>query len=500
MERIRSQTARALGGAGRAWGGGLLTATCAASLLLGVGCTGPRAWQVSDVLPHSWVAVKPATQITPAFNPVIQHLPDPANDGALRPGLAGQMFLLADDGSFAPANGDLVVMAEDITPRPVGMPPAIPEVWHFGADTLRKLKTKDERFGDCYALFLPYPPNWKDVTQIRVSTQYKPKGDPTEEPVLYGPPQTVMLDFTPPGSQPAVWMETAGAKPTAPVEMKAIPNVTRDIASGGYGAPLTGHQSPQLPTTPPGTVTAGGTQPQTGGMMPMPPPVSPFNPPANMPPAVANTPLLPPPTEFTPDRPQTVSRLPNGQTVTTTAYTLPPGQDVPVGWRKEPNGAIVPINTPTAMGVPTTQTMPPIGYQPASAQFRPASEQFPSYSPPVQPQPRIQHGAFDQPQPQSQQPFAVPPATPQVPSLPPIPATAMPANSTRWTPPSSSQEWTNPTLPPVGGSNVAPVPPTFDPNSPVGAWATQPNPTAMPPLPADPNAPLQPVVIPRSSR
>ncbi len=500
MERIRSRVAHALGGAVRVRRGGLF-ALAAVGLLAGVGCTGPRALRMKDVLPAGWVPSKPATQITPAFNPQVQYLPDPTQDGVMRPGLAGQMFMLAADGSYTDATGDLYVMADDISLRPPGQMPAVTEIWHFDPTTLRKLRTTDERFGECYALFLPYPSTWKDVTQVRLSTQYKPKGDPNKEPTLSGPPQTVLLDYTPPGQQQGVWLDKSGPKPTAPADMKGIPNVSRDLARGGFGAPLTGPQ-------PNGTVNAGGTPPtnpvvQTGGLVPGPQPpagVNPFAaPPTGPAPQAQTTPQLPPPMTFTPDRPQTTVRGPKGETLNVTAVALPPGQSVPSGWVKQPDGSIQPPPVAAASGQPQQpqlqQTWPaqagstataPATYQPASANYVPASQRQQS---------RIQHGAFNQPQqqPTIQQP---PPA-----SLPPLPVTAQPPARTALPPvgfvpggvpvlPTTPSGVSGPAVPvnlPPPGAAVAP--PNFDPTSPVGGWAVQP-----PPPPG--SVPGYPTVVP----
>ncbi len=486
MERIRSRIALALGGAGRVWGGGLIV-LAAVGLLAGVGCTGPRALRLKDVLPAGWVKSEPATQIVCAFNPQVQHLPDPSKDGVLGAGLSGQLYLIAAGGHFTDANGDLYVMADDITARPPGQSPAVPEIWHFDAATLRKLRTKDERFGDCYALFLPYPPNWKDVTQLRISTQYKPKGDPAKEPTLPGPPQTLLLDFTPAGEQSNVWLKKEDAKPTAPVAMKGMPNVARDMARGGFGAPLTGPQAN-------GTVNAGG--PPTGGVMPTggltPGPVAPAGlnpfaaPPTGPAPPTTTTPQLPPPMQFTPDRPQATIRGPHGETLNVSAVALPPGQSVPNGWTKQPDGSIQPPTVAAATGQPLRpqqqpqpqqgqmqQTWPaqagytataPAAYQPASASYVPASER----------QSRIQHGAFNPPQPQQQPPAA----------LPPLPVTAVPPARPAL-PPVGYVPGSVPALPTTPGGVSGPampvnLPPNFDPTSPVGAWAVPPAPPAPP--------------------
>lgn len=518
MERTRWATF-ALGGAGR-----LALAAVGTTLLSGVGCTGARMMSMKEMMPAGWVASKPATQITPAFNPQLQYLPDPTQEGTQRAGIVGQMFLVAADGGFTDANGDLYVMADDITPRAPGQPSAVPEVWHFDPVALRKLRTKDERFGDCYALFLPYPSNWKDVTQVRVTTRYEPKGDKATEPVLSGPPQTLLLDFTPPGQQPGVWLKT-GEKTTSPVEMKGMPNVGRDIARGGFGAPLTGPQ----PNT--NTVPAGGMMP-TGGMVPTGGPNNPLPPAGAMnpavpftgstagatpPPAVPTTPQLPPPMQFTSENPQAVTRGPNGQTVTTTAYTLPPGQTVPNGWTERADGAILPqgqqgmAQNQQPQWPQQQQTQPPPGgYQPASARFQPASER-------TQPQSRIQHGAFNPP-PQQSLPASLPPVphTAVRPALPPVanvPGGVAPPLPTTGSSVAGPATPGMALLPPAGGS-YPPPPPTFDPNMPVGAWANQPAPAiAPPPMPgtggvptvAPPptainDAPLVPAVIRPSER
>lgn len=543
MERIRSWVAVALGGAARARGGGLLSAAaCSAALLAGVGCTGPRGFRMSDVLPVGWVESKPATQITPAFNPQVQYLPDPTQEGTMRPGIVGQMFVLASDGSFTDARGDVFVMAEDITPRAPGQPPAVPEVWHFDPTTLRKMRTKDERFGDCYALFLPYPSNWKDVSQIRVSTQYKPKGDPTKEPTLPGPPQVLTLDFTPPGQQQSVWLDK-GTKVTGPVEMKAMPNVARDLAKGGLTAPHLSGPHLGVPNGN-GTVVAGGTTPPTPAPptfvpgSPMPPaggPIAPqmgqpFTPPgAAAAPPQPTTPQLPPPMQFTADRPQATVAGPNGEPLKVTAMALPPGQSVPDGWRQQKDGSIQ--QDPVRPGVVQTggnvagpqqqqqqypptqgwtqpgqgwttpaanqpaspqqsqqwgQTQQPANYQSASERIRPASERY---------QPRIQHGAVGQNPPQGQVPQGplpqIPPSAVPV-SRNPLPVTSVPGGTVPPVPTTPSG---------VGGPYTPPLPanppPAFDRAAAVGPWANQPMqpqvPTLQPP-PAD--GPIMPVVLP----
>jgi hypothetical protein len=497
---------------------------------VGIGCAGTHTARWRDHLPLRLFPRKPAAQITPAFTPQVQYLPDPSRDNVLGAGILGQMFVLASDGSFTDAAGDLYVSMEDMTPRLPGQPPMVTEVFHFDATTLKKMRTSDERFGNCYALFLPYPTHWKDVTQVRINTQLKPYADASKEPILYGPSQTVLLDFTPPGSQPSVWLDKSVGKPTAPIEMKGMPNVARDLAKGGLGAPITTPQAvpgaalatgpKPTPVLAPATMPAAATAPVVPGgpvapvLPPAPPPIAPPTPPIGLP-------DLPPPMTFSPDRPQAVSRGPNGQTITTTAFTLPPGESVPPGWGKKPDGSIQPVQATTPAGSANQWQYPPqgqqvqsTGYVPASQKFVPASQRFvpasersqtqPQTQLQTQPQGRIQHGAMAPP-PATTATF--PTTTPAV--VPPtLPTTAVPTGIPPVAPVVGGPIPSLPTTPSgVGGPYTPALPPTnFDPTSPVGGWATPPSPppppsgypTVVPPSAAGvPDAPRMPAGLPR---
>jgi len=143
------------------------------------------------VLAVSLFAPPVPTQISPAFNPVLQLLPDPLHKGQSTPCLCGQLFFLADDGRFTTPNGELYVLLESLKVKGGSKEP-IPEVFHFDSATLAKLKTKDERFGDCYTVALPWPKEWKNVVQVKSSVKFVPtaKG----QPELVGPPQTILVD------------------------------------------------------------------------------------------------------------------------------------------------------------------------------------------------------------------------------------------------------------------------------------------------------------------
>jgi hypothetical protein len=124
----------------------------------------------------------PAAEITILWRNKIDYLPDPTRNGAMGAGLAGQLFLFGPAMQFAPADGKLTVALYDESPRPQGTPPAEPQVWEFTKETLKGLKTPDERFGMSYALFLPWPSYRPDVSRVRIAARYEPESGNTLYP------------------------------------------------------------------------------------------------------------------------------------------------------------------------------------------------------------------------------------------------------------------------------------------------------------------------------
>jgi hypothetical protein len=106
----------------------------------------------------------------------IDYLPDPTKNGVNGPGLAGQMFLFGPGLQTVEADGSLTVDLFDETPRPPGQPGNVPERWNFDRETLKKLRSVDERFGKCYVLFLPWPTYRPDVTKVRLVVRYQADG------------------------------------------------------------------------------------------------------------------------------------------------------------------------------------------------------------------------------------------------------------------------------------------------------------------------------------
>jgi hypothetical protein len=161
---------------------------------------------------------EPASQIGCLWQRSLAQLPDPSRDGMQFPGLPGQIFLLTPSGTAAEVDGDLAVMVYDETPRKLGTQARDPELWHFDKATLAKLVTSDDRFGRCYALFLPWPAHWKDVTQVRILARYESKGLPT----LFAREQKISLDLSPAGS--TVWTDVGSGRVLSPATLPGFDN------------------------------------------------------------------------------------------------------------------------------------------------------------------------------------------------------------------------------------------------------------------------------------
>lgn len=133
----------------------------------------------------------PASEMALAWRNNIEYLPDPSRNGALGPGIAGQLFLYGGPKlEFALADGTLTVDLIDETPRAPAQPAATPERWQFDKHMLRNLRTTDETFGKSYVLFLPWPAYKPDVTRVKISARY----DPDNGHTLFAKPATLTID------------------------------------------------------------------------------------------------------------------------------------------------------------------------------------------------------------------------------------------------------------------------------------------------------------------
>jgi len=187
---------------------------------------------------------QPVAEIATAWRNKIEYLPNPAANGAMQPGLAGQVFLYTADAKPAQAHGSLIIDLIDETPRPPGIPPITPERWEFKKDVLKNLRTLDERFGECYVVFLPWPTYRPDVTHIRLRVRYEPEGGGFP---LYAPETRLILGAAS-GS-----ISDAHAVPATPAgEFPSGPGM--GVFRFGGGPPSSAHPSvgsSSAPSTPP---------------------------------------------------------------------------------------------------------------------------------------------------------------------------------------------------------------------------------------------------------
>lgn len=210
----------------------------------------------------------PATQLECMWQRRLTPLADPVRDGLKQYGLPGQMFLYTSDGTPAEIAGNLTVYVYDETPRTNGMPPHRPEAWEFTQDVLKRLATNDERFGRTFALFLPWPPHWKDVTQIRVAPRYDGQDKATK---LVANETRLTLDTRSPDVP--VWSQVGAGQPGmgAPTQPPMTgydqfgapdPARLRQQANGPALAPA----YPQPNVQPAGALAPPGSSPWPGGM------------------------------------------------------------------------------------------------------------------------------------------------------------------------------------------------------------------------------------------
>ena len=316
MARLRSLTARP--GAGRTAG----IAALVAALLLpaGFGCSSLKQTKSDFAQALHLEKPHPASQMICFWQRRPQHLPDPSRDGIMSPGLVGQLFLISPDNKPVEITGDLVVQALDETPRPKGQPSAVPEIWHIDKAALKKLVTNDDRFGPCYAIFLPWPQSWKDVSVVRMQAKYISKPNPD----LFASDVQMTLEFAAPGA--AVWNEKGGisspVKPTGPSEMRGIPDLTKALKNQQMG----------------------------------------MNPPA----FAASNPTVAPPNDFLPPQPPGPIGLPgeystvgpNGSVVNTKVWTSPPPTVKPPPLQQSNYGQAQPMHQP-AYNQPQSLHLPP---------------------------------------------------------------------------------------------------------------------------------------------
>lgn len=313
MARLRSLTARP--NLGR--NAGIAALVAALLLPAGLGCTGTSLKKTKSEFAQALRLEKPhpASQMICFWQRRPQHLPDPSRDGVMSPGLVGQLFLISADNKPVEITGDLVVQALDETPRPKGQPSATPEIWHIDKVALKKLRTNDDRFGPCYAIFLPWPTSWKDVTNVRMQAKYVDE----PSPALFASDVQMTLEFSAPGA--VTWNDKGsafpGAKPTSPSEMRGIPDLTKALKNpASFGGS-------------PGFAAAPNSAPAPAGM------------------------FLPPQSPGAPGQPgQYTTAGPDGSMITTKVWTSPPPTITPPPVQQTTFDKPLPIHAPTFQQLP----------------------------------------------------------------------------------------------------------------------------------------------------
>lgn len=196
------------------------------------------------------------TVILTMFENRVASLPDPTKGGAPTPGLVGQFFLFGAGKNMpsVPAEGSVTfVMHDETSGKPSDAPLGS---WTYSKQVLSQFVTVDERFGRCYALFLPWPDYKPSVTRVRITARY----DAENGPPLIAEPQTVTLDGSgaksvkdaPPGAFPPV---SGFGGPVPPAG--GLPG---GQPFGGFGLPIGGPVPPGAAppgALPPIAITAG---------------------------------------------------------------------------------------------------------------------------------------------------------------------------------------------------------------------------------------------------
>jgi len=100
--------------------------------------------------------------------------PDPAHNGAPTPGIAGRIYLFAQEvGIPLIGDGTVTVDLYDDSPKAAGKPPVLIEEWRLDKDTLHRLARKDV-VGWGYTVFLPWGTYKPEVSKVRLRLAYCP--------------------------------------------------------------------------------------------------------------------------------------------------------------------------------------------------------------------------------------------------------------------------------------------------------------------------------------
>lgn len=202
------------------------------ALLAAIGCTSLKSVSIRNLTDDIEVALElkeppAATEFACAWQNRLQQLPDPSRDGAMTTGLVGQAFLFTPDMTPAEIRGDLTIIVADAAAAPGT--DRKPEVYHFTAETLRKMVVTDERFGRSVVLFLPWPAEWRNVSRLTIQARY----DQKDQHTLYAQPTSLTLDLSA-GSGPSA----GGVVPSPNARPMAVPDPKEVLKSIQTSSPV----------------------------------------------------------------------------------------------------------------------------------------------------------------------------------------------------------------------------------------------------------------------
>jgi hypothetical protein len=224
-------------------------------LLATVGC------QSAETVKDSYSSMKravgleasgPVSEVICFWQRRLSTLPDPVHEGQQTAGLVGQVFMISPKSDHADAQGDLGIVIYDTTERANGSKERTPEMFHYNQETLKRMKTKDERLGPCYAIFLPWPPEWTDVKAVKIIARYQaPGGDPLQSKEV-----AMNIDYGP--ASASTWQEknftkVGGAmqpnRGPAPSDMRGVPNPLKllEQVKNGQSTPVVAQKQPEMP-------------------------------------------------------------------------------------------------------------------------------------------------------------------------------------------------------------------------------------------------------------
>ncbi|MBN9523952.1 hypothetical protein J0H58_36495, partial [bacterium] len=200
--------------------------------------------------------------VTVVWKNRISQLPDPTRNGVFGNGLVGQMFLIGPKSTHYQADGKLTVDLFDETPQSGAPRSERLGSWTFPKEVLRALVTTDERFGKCYALFLPWPTYTPAVSRVKLTARFDPEvGFP-----IYAEPVIMTIDTSTGGEGLQVTRTTTLTPPSAPGPIVMPANPPAGPAPGAF--------PPAIPIYPPSPGANGPAPGPTAGVPPGLPPIA----------------------------------------------------------------------------------------------------------------------------------------------------------------------------------------------------------------------------------